>query len=76
MYEENIDEIIKHITHFGRGLPFIDKVTITLEKEAAQELITALQRVINYADDNDILCTDDYNALDKLKDTLIFKVGE
>ncbi len=49
-------------------------VTINLEHEAAQELITAIQRVIDY--DNDFLCTDDHNALEELKDTLIFKVGE
>lgn len=53
-----------------------NSVILNLEKEAAQELITAIQRVINYANDNDILCTDDYNALDELKYTLIFKVGE
>ena len=51
-------------------------VTINLEYEAAQEIITALQRVIDYDNDNDFLCTDDHNALDELKDTLIFKVGE
>lgn len=51
-------------------------VILNLEYEAAEELIKALQRVINYDNDNDFLCTDDHNALDELKDTLIFKVGE
>jgi hypothetical protein len=76
MYEENIDEIIKHITHNGRGIPFADKVTIVLEKEAAQMLIKGLSRLIEIAEDYDLLCTDYSNALDELKDTLIFKVGE
>ena len=75
MYEENIDEIIKHITHIGRGIPFADKVTIVLEKETTQELIKAIQRVINYDNDNNFLCTDDYNALEDFKDTLMFKLG-
>lgn len=76
MFEEDIDVIIKHVTHAGRGIPFADKVTVVLEHEAAQELIKAIQRVINYDNDNDFLCTDDHNVLDELKDTLIFKVGE
>lgn len=76
MFEEDIKTIFKHINHEGRGLPFADKVTIVLEKEAAQMLIKSLSRLIEIAEDYDLLCTDYSNALDELKDTLIFKVGE
>lgn len=50
-------------------------VKIKIEKEYAEELVETLQRVLAFDDKNDFLCTDDYNALDDLKDTLMFKLG-
>lgn len=50
-------------------------VKIKIEKEYAEELVTAIQRVLNHDDDNEFLCTDDYNSLEDLKDTLMFKLG-
>ncbi len=50
-------------------------VKIKIEKEYAEELIETLQSVLAFDDKNDFLCTDDYNALDELKDTLMFKLG-
>ncbi len=50
-------------------------VKIKIEKEYAEELVETLQRVLAFDDKNDFLCTDDYNALDELKDTLMFKLG-
>ncbi len=50
-------------------------VKIKIEKEYAEELIETLQRVLNHDDDNEFLSTDDYNALEDFKDTLMFKLG-
>ena len=50
-------------------------VKIKIEKEYAEELVETLQRVLAFDDKNDFLCTDDYNALDELKDTLMLKLG-
>ena len=53
-----------------------DSVVVILEKEYAKELIAAIQRTLIHDDDSDFLCTDDYNVLDELKETLKIKTGE
>ncbi|MBQ3045157.1 MAG: hypothetical protein IJD49_04320 [Clostridia bacterium] len=50
-------------------------VTINLEYEAAQELITAIESVLSHDNNRDFLHTDEYNALDELRDTLVMKSG-
>ncbi len=52
-----------------------DTIVIAVEKEYAQELIMAIKRILMHDDDNEFLFTDDYNALDELKDTLMMKTG-
>ena len=50
-------------------------VRLKIEKEYAEELVETIERVLAFDDKNDFLCTDDYNTLDELKDTLLLKLG-
>lgn len=52
-----------------------NSVTINLECEAAQELITAIESVLSHDNKRGFLHTDEYNALDELRDTLVVKSG-
>ncbi len=50
-------------------------VKIKIEKEYAEEILTAINNVLSHDDEKEFLGTNDYNALEDFKDTLMFKLG-